>query len=91
MRFVGCARLLVRDVVWCRNDSVRSRLKRFRSVQFTCLIGSAAGSFSSVHSVQFTNSSGPGITNIPNNILDYPEQLEAAVKSGEWLDRKTSY
>ena len=47
-------------------------LKRVRSVQFACLIGSAASSFSSVsgtgakclhsvHSVQFTNSSGLGL------------------------------
>ena len=49
MRFAGCACLLVWDVVWCRSDpnSVQNRLKGVRSVQFACLIGSAASSFKS--------------------------------------------
>ena len=69
--FAGCASLSG-VWLWCRSDanSVQNRLKRVRSVQFACPIGSAASSFSSVRgrgakclisarSVQFTNSSGP--------------------------------
>ena len=50
MCFAGCACLLVRDVVCCPNDanSVQNRLQNLRSVQFPCLIGSIASSFSSV-------------------------------------------
>ena len=72
MRFAGCACLFVRDVVWCQSDanSVQNRLQKVLSVQFVCLLGSTASSFSSVrsaavkslrsvHSVQFSNSSGP--------------------------------
>ena len=47
-------RLLVRSVVWCRSDanSVLNRFKNVRSVQFTCLIGLAASSFSSVRGME---------------------------------------
>ena len=74
VRFAGCACLPVRGVVWCRSHAIQFKiaLKRVRSVHFACLIGSAASSFSSVsgtgakclhsvHSVQFTNSSGLGL------------------------------
>ena len=68
VRFIGCACLLDRYVVWCRDDanSVQNHLKKTSSVQFICLIGSAASSlqfssgrggqvppFSSFSSVQF--------------------------------------
>ena len=71
VRFAGCACLPVRGVVWCRSSAIQFKiaLKRLRSVQFACLIASAASSVSSVsgmgakciHSVQFTNSSGLGL------------------------------
>ena len=48
--FASCACLLVRDVVWHQSDanSAQNLLQKVRSVQFACLIGSNASSFSSV-------------------------------------------
>ena len=74
--FAGCACLLFQGVMWCQSDtsSVQDRSKRAHSVQFTCLVGSAASSFISVRctvakchhsvlSVQFMNSSYPDASN----------------------------
>ena len=48
VHFAGCACLLGWGVMCCRSDamSVQNHLKRVRTVQFACLIRSAASSFS---------------------------------------------
>ena len=72
VHFADRSCFLVRYVVWCQSgaNSVQNRLTKVCSVHFVCLIrptvssfssvrGTAAKSFRSVRSVQFTNSSGP--------------------------------
>ena len=51
---VGYACLLLQGVVLCWGDakSAQDRLRRVRSVQFACLIGSAASSISSVQGIR---------------------------------------
>ena len=70
MRFAGCADLLVPGVVWCLNNanSVLNNLQRVRTVQLTCAIGWAAGSWSLVRdtgptaSVQFVQFSSRALS-----------------------------
>ena len=52
MCFAGCACLLVRGAMWCRRDaiSVQNCSHRVRSIQFACLTGLTASSFTSVRS-----------------------------------------
>ena len=74
VRFAGCACLPVRGVVWCRShaNSVQKRFKKssFSSDRlpdrvdyqsFKSVSGTGAKCLHSVHSVQFTNSSGLGL------------------------------
>ena len=104
VRFAGCACLLVRSVVCFQSDTIsaQNRLKRVCLVhhlpdQVCCQFSSGNGdqvppfgSFSSVHSFQFTNSSGPHRDCMCVSVLKFISNLPCSCRIELWVKQSPS-